>query len=210
MVLCYLANSLLTAGLAWQPRSQMDDRDVLQTVVLTVLKDASAKHRYAVVDPHWYSQPRGSYGHDLQDAIDGIRFELEQSGFDSDWQKEVTSQKATLAKLIALRNEARSSGRYSSPSIRPLASYSWDKQITFDDKAFFGWGMLESLGKRGARIENAWFRGNFALPAYSVDGQFSVVSHSFPEGMHFGTSTYFLSREGRGWVVVAEKTDHYL
>ncbi|MBS1715207.1 MAG: hypothetical protein JST30_12810 [Armatimonadetes bacterium] len=218
-----LGLALLTAA----PASD-DDRDVVQTAMLSFLKhepwyasDWKPKD-YVVLGTKFRETERVSFTSaldHLRESVDadlkGIREGLATTAHETKadverLRRELARLERSKKSLDAIKDADTDSGpRYVPQGIAPLAGRSWDKRIKVTDKS------NRFLFRRDDKnadpsLEKWTVYGYASPPSYSSNGRYAIVGLGIPWSMHSSLVTFFLQRTAEGWKISATHATFYV
>jgi hypothetical protein len=206
--------SLLTAVLvAFAPAStrigeNMDDRDVVQTALLSFFKPEiwyarewkTSSHVVLRIPPK--TPKRGDFAKLLDSLIENVKRELEAAKVDKEAADYARRDAAALERLLPLQRSSKGPQAFDLPKDRPLSEYTWDRRINTTQKDWahlrpFRPGMKADPEFAGVRVF-----AECGLPAYSPDRNVSIVSMAIPWSIHSADVTFVLKRGKNGWEIV--------
>jgi len=213
MVLTAFALSCLIAQAG---STNLDDRDVIQKVLLLNLKEAQRKSsdvRFVVIrsryveDQSNHPPTRGLYEKWLDELIQQKRSEISLEGRRFKSQREEAA--AQLEILNQLTESDKVSQTYVPAPIVPLKSLNLEPAIIVSDDSP-PWSRFKKSQSSDGRLEKVVLFARLWPVSYSADGSKCVVAYSFPWSIHAGRSTYILTRRSGGWTVAYHEDIYYV
>ncbi len=200
--------SACSAGQKAKPaKPNMDDRDVIQTALLSFFK-AEFWHsrdwkttKYVVLRPQLRSRSRDFYAQLLQARIDALKEDLKVEKKPPVDSVLVKRDSDRLARLVAVQKRKLGTNKYVPPPVRALYSYVWDKRILLTYK-----GSTVEPADPKYRLERRYGRvgvyASVSLPVYAPDGNSCILDMSLPWSIHSASATFVLRRVKGRWSIV--------
>jgi len=201
--------ALASAPARLKAGENLDDRDVIQTALLSFFKQqpwyaADWKPAKRVVLRVRSKMPkREEYPKRLDRIIEDLKIELDAAKKYQDAVYYAKRDKQALDALIPFHGSAKGQQTYTFPREKSLFSYTWDRRILPTDKE---WSHLRPFAvpknKRDPEFAAINVFAQVDLPTYSPDGNVAIVSMSVPWSIHHADVTFVMLRGASGWKIV--------
>ena len=188
----------------------MDDRDVIQTALLTYLDPDPSypgkypQRPYVVLRPELVKTDRKWFSPELKAELSHFKQRQSEKDLSADNRLEVNLSVFRLSKLELANRTLLGPVGYIPPPIRPLQDYSWDEHILVTKEDPQGGSLLAHKNNRDHRLDRVATFAWTSLPQYSLDGRACTLKMEMPMGMHIAYVTFVLVRTTSGWQIISK------
>jgi hypothetical protein len=210
---------------ALPPSRQNDDRDVIQTAMLSLFtrepwhsSDWRPK-RHVVLRPKYGSATRKPFAAQLREAKERSQRDIDYINRALPDRKTKSAEKITLQKeLLRAQNEFKVFAEiqrhmldgppYTPEALKQPDSLSWDKRIVVSEKSNW-YGMFRNPNADKSLEEHTIY-ATAEPPSYSTSGRYAILNLSIPWSIHSCDVYFFYERQGDKWIRKLVQSQFYV